>query len=145
MGHRGQSDLLYYAHAASHSRKTVVGTCGQGPLLNHRRLVLHQPNPAACGFWYLDAAAAFLRISGKLSKTKQNKQTNKPSNKTKKQKKKNRRKKLQQLQERAAGADAAVVYCSSSPELLVVAQRLISSVIFDTRNIPFSPQDILES
>jgi hypothetical protein len=71
-----------------------VGTCGQGPLLNHRRLVLHQPNPAACGFWYLDAAAAFLRISGKLSKRKQkqnktkrtNKQTNKPSNKTKKKK-----------------------------------------------------------
>lgn len=137
MGHSGQSDLLYYAHAASHSRKTVVGTCGQGPLLNHRRLVLHQPNPAACGFWYLDAAAAFLRISGKLSKTKQKqyKQTN-PATKPKK---KNRRKKLQQLQERAAGADAAVVYCSSSPELLVVAQRLLSSVIFDTRNIPFSP------
>jgi hypothetical protein len=54
--------------------------------------VLHQPNPAACGFWYLDAAAAFLRISGKLSKTKQkqnktNKQSNlatKPKNKKKK-------------------------------------------------------------
>ncbi len=96
MGHSGQSDLLYYAHAASHSRKTVVGTCGQGPLLNHRRLVLHQPNPAACGFWYLDAAAAFLRISGKLSKTKQKqnktKQTNKPSNKTKKKKKKQKKK-----------------------------------------------------
>jgi hypothetical protein len=77
------------------------------------------------------------------NKTKQNKQTN-PATKPKK-KKKNRRKKLQQLQERAAGADAAVVYCSSSPELLVVAQRLLSSVIFDTRNIPFSSQDILES
>ncbi len=68
----------------------------KAPLLNHRRLVLHQPNPAACGFWYLDAAAAFLRISGNLSKTKQkqNKQTQQQN-----QKIKNRRKKLQQLQE----------------------------------------------
>jgi len=75
------------------------------------------------------------------NKAKQNEQTNKqtnPATKPKK-KKKHRRKKLQQLQERAAGADAAVVYCSSSPGLFVVAQRLLSSVIFDTRNIPFSP------
>ncbi len=110
MGHRRQSDLLYYAHAASHSRKTVVGTCGQGPLLNHRRLVLHQPNPAACGFWYLDAAAAFLRISQKLSKTKQNKQTNKPSNKTKKQKTKKKRKKKVAT---ATGASSRSRRCSS--------------------------------
>jgi peroxiredoxin family protein len=79
----------------------------------------------------------FHKSSPKQNKT--NKQTNPATKPKNKKQKKNGRKKLQQLQERAAGADAAVVYCSSSPELLVVAQRLISSVIFDTRNIPFSP------